>query len=109
MRDDRLYLIHIKECIDWIEGYVADGADVFMRDRKTQDAVLRNLQTLSESTQRLSDNLKNKYPAVDWRAISSLRNVIAHDYLGVNLKRIWEIVTVDLPVLKNDVAEMLGE
>ena len=52
MKDDSLYLIHILECIDRIERYTADGGDAFMDDTKTQDAVLRNLQTLAESTQR---------------------------------------------------------
>ena len=53
MKDDRLYLIHIRECMNRIERYTADGKEVFFTDPKTQDAVLRNLQTLAESTQRL--------------------------------------------------------
>ena len=58
MKDDGLYLVHILECIDRIERYTADGGDAFMEDTKTQDAVMRNLQTLAESTQRLSDDLR---------------------------------------------------
>jgi len=64
-----------------------------------QDAVLRNLQTLAESTQRISDELKALHPEVDWRAIAGFRNVLVHDYLGINLDRVWEIVSVHLPVL----------
>lgn len=52
MKDDRLYLIHIKEAIERIEEYTQEGKEVFLDDRKTQDAVLRNLHTLAESTQR---------------------------------------------------------
>jgi uncharacterized protein with HEPN domain len=64
-----------------------------------QDAVLRNLQTLAESTQRISDGLKILHPEVGWRSIAGFRNVLVHDYLGINLNRIWEIVAVHLPVL----------
>lgn len=107
MKDDRLYLVHILECIERIEEYVADGEVAFSKDRKTQDAVLRNLHTLSESTQRLSDDIKNRHPKTDWKAIAGFRNVIVHDYLGVNLRRVWEIVCEYLPPLKAEVELML--
>ena len=100
MKDDRLYLIHISECVARIEGYVAAGREEFLGSSLVQDAVVRNLQVLAESTQRLSDTLKNKTPDVDWKAISGFRNVLVHDYLGLDLKRIWEIVQTDLPKLK---------
>jgi uncharacterized protein with HEPN domain len=61
-KDDRLYVIHILECIDRIQRYTVDGGEAFMEDTKTQDAVMRNLQTLAESTQRLSDDLRQRYP-----------------------------------------------
>jgi uncharacterized protein with HEPN domain len=109
MRDDRLYLIHISECIQRIEQYTADGEDAFLADIKTQDAVLRNLHTLSESTQRLSDDLKGRYPAIDWRSIAGFRNVIVHDYLGVDMKQVWDIVAEDLPNLKLAIATIRHE
>lgn len=109
MKDDKLYLLHIKEAIEWIEEFTNAGETEFFKDRKTQDAVLRNLHTLSESTQRLSDELKDKYPDVDWRTIAAFRNVVVHDYLGVDLDRIWDIVEDDLPILKNKIGIILGE
>ena len=109
MKDDRLYLVHIAECIERIEEYTAAGEADFFVDKKTQDAVLRNLHTLSESTQRLSSELKEKHPAVDWKAISGFRNVVVHNYLGVSLTRVWEIVTRYVPPLKTEVQLMLGE
>ncbi len=107
MRDDRLYLIHIVECIERIERYTASGQDAFLSDTMIQDAVLRNLHTLSESTQRLSDTLKETHGAVDWFSIAGFRNVIVHDYLGVDLNTIWDIIERDLPALKRAVAAML--
>ena len=103
MKDDRLYLVHVLECIDRIERYTAKGKKAFMIDERTQDAVLRNLQVLSESTQRLSADLKAAHPEVDWRGISGFRNVLVHDYLGINLIRVWEIVEGDLSELKESI------
>lgn len=109
MKDDRLYLIHIKEAIEWIEEYTRDGRDFFIEDHKTQDAVLRNLHTLSESVQRLSTQLKDKNPEVDWRTIAGFRNVIVHDYLGIDLDQIWDIVRDDLPELKRAIQTILDD
>ncbi len=100
MKDDKLYLIHITECIARIEKYVTGGREEFINSSLIQDAVVRNLQVLAESTQRLSDNLKNKIPEVDWKSISGFRNILVHDYLGVDVDRIWQIIQTDLPTLK---------
>jgi uncharacterized protein with HEPN domain len=82
MKNDRIYLDHILECIGWIESFTAEGRDAFFKDRKTQSAVLRELQTLAESTQRLSDEFKGQYPNIPWQNMAGFRNVIVHDYLG---------------------------
>ncbi|APB34641.1 Zn-dependent alcohol dehydrogenase [Gloeomargarita lithophora Alchichica-D10] len=82
MKDNRVYLIHIRDCIQRIETYTIEGKEAFFSDIKTQDAVIRNLQTLCESTQRLPDVWKAIRPEIDWRAIGDFRNVLAHQYLG---------------------------
>jgi len=107
--DDRVYLIHIRECIERIEHYTEGGAEVFFSDTRTQDAVLRNLHTLSESTQRLSQTLKASHPEVDWRGISGFRNILVHDYLGVNLVRVWEVVARHLPDLNTEIFDIMQE
>jgi uncharacterized protein with HEPN domain len=109
MKEDKLYLIHIGECIKRIEQFTIEGRENFINDLKTQDAVLRNLHTLSESVQRISKNIKTQYPLIDWRSISGLRNVIVHDYLGIDLLRIWDIVEKDLPDLKKKIQIILEE
>ena len=68
--------------------------------------MLRNLQILSESTRRLSEKTKAKHPEIEWQRIAAFRNVLAHDYLGVDLDRIWEIIQRDVPKLKQAVAEL---
>lgn len=109
MKDDRLYLIHILECISRIERYTAEGKDAFLRETKTQDAVLRNLQTLAESTQRLSPHLKAAHPGISWERIAGFRNVLAHDYLGINLARVWEIINPGLPELREAAQSILKQ
>jgi uncharacterized protein with HEPN domain len=110
VKDDKLYLIHISECIERVETYVGEGGkDAFMASTLIQDAVLRNLQTLAESTQRLSDSLKATHPEVEWYKIAGFRNVLVHDYLGVDLERAWLIVERDLPDLKHTITTMLRE
>ena len=110
MKDDKLYLIHIRECIERVEKYTVDGGkDAFLASTLIQDAVMRNLQTMAESTQRLSDAAKEAHPEVDWYKISGFRNVLVHGYLGVDLERVWIIVERDLPSLKRAINSMLKE
>ena len=107
MTRDRLYLEHIGHCIARVEEYVSDGREVFMSSQLIQDAVVRNLQTLAESTQRISQQLKTDHPSIDWRNISGFRNVVVHNYLGIDANQIWEIVVQDLPGLKDQMAAIL--
>lgn len=107
MKDDRLYLIHIRERIARIEDYVRNGESAFLGSDIVQDAVLRNLQTLAESTQRLSDETKAKRKDIDWRRIAGFRNVLVHDYLGVDITYVWGIIENELPALKRAIEEML--
>ncbi|RJQ76328.1 MAG: DUF86 domain-containing protein [Desulfobacteraceae bacterium] len=101
MKDDKLYLIHIAECIEKIETYVT-GLDfsTFMQKTMVQDAVLRNLQILAESTQRLSEDFKYQYSEVEWYKVAGLRNILVHDYLGIDLETVWSVVEGRLPELK---------
>lgn len=108
MKDDRLYLIHISECIDRIESYtVGKDKQQFIDSTLLQDAVIRNLQTLAESTQRLSDEAKELASGIDWFKIAGFRNVLVHDYLGIDAERVWNILEKDLPALKAAIDKML--
>jgi uncharacterized protein with HEPN domain len=104
---DSLYLIHIRECLVRVREYTSGGCDDFMKDTKTQDAVLRNLQIMGESTQRLSENLKAAYSQVKWRDLAAFRNILVHNYLGVDLAPIWQIITADLPPFEQQIDAMI--
>ena len=107
MKGDRLYLLHIAECLDRIETYVEGGHDTFMASTLIQDAVIRNLQILGESARRLSQNTKDSSPEVDWLGIAGFRNVLVHDYLGVTLIRVWEVVEQELSPLRRQIDILL--
>jgi len=109
VKQDHLYLIHISECVERIERYTVSGCAAFQEDTLIQDAVLRNLHTLTESVQRISDSFKAAHPEVAWREIAQFRNVVVHNYLGIDLARVWDIVRHDLPELARAVAAMLAE
>jgi uncharacterized protein with HEPN domain len=108
-RDDGLYLDHILSCIERIHRYTADGRDVFLSDEMRQDAVVRNLQTLAESTQRLSPALKARHPTIDWRRIGQFRNFIVHVYMSINYQRIWLVVERELDPLEQAVRQALAD
>lgn len=107
MKDESAYLRHILECSKAVQGYVAEGRGAFHQDRRTQKAVLRELQELSESLQHISQETKEKHPEIPWRDISAFRNVLVHDYLGINLDRIWEIIHEDLPPLVEKIKHVI--
>ena len=110
MKDDKLYLIHISECIERIEQYLPDRSkQTFLSSSLLQDAILRNLQTMAESTQHLSDSLKAKHPEINWRKITGFRNLLVHDYLGVDAERVWKIIEIELPTLKQTITTMLRD
>ena len=109
MKNEKVYLYHIRECLDRISNYTKKGKKAFFADTMIQDAVLRNLQTMTESTRYLSDSLKKNYPETDWKSISGFRNVLAHDYLGIDLNQIWEIVEKDLPAFRKTIEKMIKE
>lgn len=107
-KDDTVYLRHILECVHRIEEDIAEGRERFMAAHTLQDAVLRNLQVMAESTQRLSDVVKGTQPDVEWRKIAAFRNILVHDYLGIDLEAVWDITQRDVPELKQAVEIMLG-
>ena len=109
MKNDKLYLVHIIECIEKIDKFTTEGKNSFLLDDKTQDAVLRNLHTLAESSTRISDEMQERYPDVAWDEMGAFRNVVVHDYLGLELTQIWDIIIVDLPPVKESVLAMLKE
>ena len=107
MKEDTLYLIHISECIQKIEEYTAEGRQRFMATPMAQDAVIRNFEIIGEAVKNLSDDFKQRNPEIPWRRVAGFRDVLIHDYMGVSLDEVWNIVQTGLAELKRVVRENL--
>ena len=105
---DQVLLEHIRECITRIQEYTGGGRSAFYKALLVQDAVVRNLQVLSESTQRLSDSIKHTEPDTPWRAIRDFRNVLTHGYLQIDTEVVWSVVEKDLPALADAIDRMIS-
>jgi len=107
MKDDKLYLIHMSECIERIQSYTKDGYEAFMRSRLSQDAVVRNFEVMGEAAKQVSETLKNRYTAIPWKRVAGLRDILIHNYIAVDYDEVWKIVEQDLPVLRETVKQIL--
>jgi uncharacterized protein with HEPN domain len=107
-KDDLLYLDHIAESVERIAEYAAGGEASFTSPGLIQDATLRRLQTIAESTQRLSADLKERHPEIAWQDIAGFRHRVVHDYLSsFDLRLAWTFIENDLGPLKAVVEEEL--
>jgi uncharacterized protein with HEPN domain len=103
MKDDRVNIAYITECIHRIQRYTQEGKSAFWQDSLIQDGVVRNLEVIGEATKNLSIELKSAYPDVPWRKLAGLRDVLSHNYIGIDLKIVWDVVEQDLPDLKQKI------
>lgn len=106
-KDPRVYLAHILECIEKVERFTGGGKEDFLRNDMVQDAVVRNFEVIGEAAKRLDDAYRLAHPEVPWRALAGLRDVLIHQYEGVDLERVWAIVERDLPRLREAIAALL--
>ena len=109
MKDDKVYLHHILEAIESIEEYLNGfNYESFSKDKKTIDAVVRELQIIGEASGRLHAEFGGSHPDIPLRDIRDMRNVLTHEYFGVNAKIVWDTCKADLPKLKETLKVALG-
>lgn len=100
-RDPELLVEDILTAIRKIDRYTTGmDQEAFRQDEKTVDAVVRNLEILGEAARQLPEDVAARYPNVSWHQIAGLRNRIVHDYFGLDLDLIWQIIRHDLPALQ---------
>ena len=108
-RDWKLYFEDILECIKKIESYTTDiSYDDFIKDSKTIDAVVRNLEVIGEAARQVQEDTKQKYNYIPWKEIVGLRNRVIHEYFGVDLEIVWQIINQDLKELKGKIEKVLN-
>ncbi len=104
-----LLLDDICEAIDTIEKYISGMSfDVFSKDRKSVDAVVRNLEIIGEASNRLPADFKNSHSQIQWHKVVGLRHRIVHEYFGIDLQIVWQILQKDLPSLREAISQIRG-
>src|SRR5262245_32054251 len=108
-RDADVYLQDILTAIQRIQEYTRsmDHA-AFLHDARTIDAVLRNLEIIGEAAKQVPQELRAKAPAIEWRKVTGLRDLIAHAYFEVDLEIVWDVVATKLGPLADGVRQLLG-
>ena len=107
-KSPRVYLHHMLDSIGAIESFTRGMTKTqFQKSKLVQDGVIRNLEIIGEAAKRLPKSFRNQYPEINWRAITGMRDVLIHDYLGVDLDVLWEVVERDLPELKRNLKKIL--
>lgn len=107
-RDFRLYLVDILDSGSAVLAFIKDiSFEEFCNDRKTSSAVIREFEIIGEAAGKLPDELKQKHPNAQWQDIKDFRNLLIHEYFGVDLEIVWKVIQDNLPVLMNTVKEIL--
>jgi uncharacterized protein with HEPN domain len=105
---DALFLTHVLEATADIEIFTSDGRAAFMADRRTQSAVIRQLEIIGEAVKQLSSELTQGESTIPWRQIAGARDRLIHAYFSVDLDAVWSMVEQDLPSLRANVRRLLA-
>jgi uncharacterized protein with HEPN domain len=109
-RRDKEYLGDVQEAVQRIISYTSGlSYEQFLKDARTQDAVIRNLQIIGEASKKLSIRLKQTFPKIPWKEMSGIRDKIVHDYFGINYDIVWNVSKHELPVLLNEIESIQKE
>lgn len=109
MKTDKIYIIHIIECISHIEEYTQNDKSTFFESTLVQDATIRNLEIIGEATKKVSLSLRQSHPEVPWKEMAGLRDVLIHDYFGVDVNIVWNVIEREIPKLKLALEKILQE
>ncbi len=109
-RNWKLFLVDVLESIEKIENYTSEiSFEEFIKDEKTKDAVVRNIEIIGEAVKHIPEEIKEKYNQIPWKKITGMRNRLIHGYFVVDYTIVWEIIKNELPDLKEKVKTILGK
>ena len=108
-KDPLIYITHIKSCIDKIISYTQDMDEAgFVKNSMVQDAVIRNFEIIGEATKNIDSEFRNKYPKIEWKKISGMRDKLIHDYIGVDNWAVWGVVKNIIPEFSNQINDIIA-
>jgi len=107
MKNDSVYLHHICDAIVDIERYPAGGKQTFFAEKIIQGAVIRNLEIIGEAVKNISQQTREKNPDIPWKRIAGLRDILIHQYFGVDLETVWLVVENRLPLFLQQIRPLL--
>jgi len=108
MKSDKTYLGHILDAIGWIENYTKTASRAeFLENGMMHDAVIRQIEIIGEASNNVSKKLREQHSEIPWGQIIGMRNRVVHAYFNIDLDVAWDIVQVDLPILKSQVQKLL--
>lgn len=108
MRDNTVYLRHIRDSILRIEEYLEGVTESeFKHQTMVQDAVIRQIEIIGEAVKRLSESFRGSHPSIPWSDIARMRDKLIHDYFGVDIEKVWLTATEDIPHLKAEIDNLL--
>ena len=109
-KDPNIFLQHILENILKIEVGIGDMSEVeFSQNVDMQDATLRRLEVIGEAVRNIPDSFRATHPQIPWKKIAGLRDMLIHEYFGVDMGLVWKVVDKDIPKLKKQVTNLLKE
>ncbi|EKE21545.1 MAG: hypothetical protein ACD_7C00196G0004 [uncultured bacterium] len=107
-RNPKLFLADIFESIELIEKYTKGLTyNKFIANNEVQDAVARRIEIIGEATRNVPLKIRKEYPDIPWRQMAGMRNMLAHEYFGIIMRRIWDTIKKDLPELKKQILKII--
>ena len=105
---DKIRIQHTLDAIQEIETYLSSAdLPIFLENSMMRFACIKQMEIVGEASKHITEELKSKFPEIEWSQIIGMRNVFAHEYFGIDSSLVWEIIKKDLPILKSKMEAIL--